>query len=53
MKIFLTGGSGMVGRNIIALAQKQGDEIVAPTHQELNLFNLDAVEQMLRESNLT
>ncbi|HGF6562051.1 NAD-dependent epimerase/dehydratase family protein [Providencia sp. wls1922] len=37
MKLFITGGNGMVGRNIITLANKLGINIVAPTKAELNL----------------
>lgn len=47
MKIFLTGGTGMVGRNIIALATKQGHEVYAPSRQELNLASIDDIKQKI------
>lgn len=36
-KILLTGGSGMVGRNVLDLACSRGIEIEAPSHAELDL----------------
>lgn len=42
MKILLTGGRGMVGRNILEQAEKRGAEIHAPTSEELDLT--DAVK---------
>ncbi|PSW60651.1 GDP-fucose synthetase [Photobacterium kishitanii] len=47
MKIFLTGGTGMVGRNIIALATKQGHEVYAPSRQELNLASIDDIKEKI------
>lgn len=47
MKIFLTGGTGMVGRNIIALATKQGHEVYAPSRQELNLASINDVKEKI------
>lgn len=42
MKIFLTGGSGFIGRNIIeSLSDKY--HIIAPSHRELDLTDEDAV----------
>lgn len=47
MKIFLTGGSGFIGRNII---EQLGHvfEIIAPTHKELDLTNTQAVYRFLQ-----
>lgn len=47
MKIFLTGGTGMVGRNIIALATKQGHEVYSPSRQELNLASIDDIKEKI------
>ncbi|PST85887.1 GDP-fucose synthetase [Photobacterium sp. NCIMB 13483] len=47
MKIFLTGGTGMVGRNIIALATQQGHEVYAPSRQELNLASINDVKEKI------
>lgn len=46
MKIFLTGGSGFIGRNI---REQLGHtfEIIAPTHQELDLTDTEAVYRFL------
>lgn len=46
MKIFLTGGSGFIGRNIIEqLGGKY--EILAPTHAELELLDAETVSDYL------
>ncbi|WP_325892039.1 GDP-L-fucose synthase family protein [Grimontia sp. NTOU-MAR1] len=50
MKIFLTGGAGMVGRNIIALAKQKGFEVDAPGRQALDLSNLAAVTDYISQS---
>lgn len=45
MKILLTGGSGMVGRNICDYAQRFSQyELLAPTSKELNLLDKTAVD---------
>ncbi|KJG00050.1 GDP-L-fucose synthase family protein [Photobacterium leiognathi] len=49
MKIFLTGGTGMVGRNIIALATEQGHEVYAPSRSELNLASIADIKAYLEE----
>lgn len=47
MKILITGGSGFIGRNLIEhLSQKH--EIFAPTHQELELLDEDAVKDYFK-----
>jgi len=43
MRIFLTGGSGMVGRNILEHASAKRHEFFAPDMQELTLFDFGAV----------
>lgn len=49
MRIFLTGGSGFIGRNIIEeLSGKH--TIIAPTHKELDLLDEDAVQVFMREN---
>ena len=49
MRILLTGGSGMVGSNIIELFEKQNYEIISPDIEELNLLNADAVSNYLSD----
>jgi GDP-L-fucose synthase len=44
MKILLTGGSGHVGRNILAAAPKYNYTFFAPTSKELNLLESAAVK---------
>lgn len=49
LKIFLTGGSGFIGRNII---EQLGGvyTILATTHQELDLTDADAVLSFIKEN---
>jgi len=49
MKIFLTGGGGMVGRNVCALAHSLEHVVDAPSHDELDLLDLDALRTHLNE----
>jgi GDP-L-fucose synthase len=42
-RVFLTGGSGMVGHNILEHPAASGLEISAPDISELNLFDYEAV----------
>lgn len=43
MRIFLTGGSGMVGQNILENSRAKNHQIFSPSHQDLNLLDRDAV----------
>lgn len=47
MSILLTGGSGMVGKNLLALATKRGVDILAPGSGELNLLDYPGLERYL------
>lgn len=47
-KILLTGGSGMVGRNLLDAARARGAEIIAPASREVNLLDADSVVRYLR-----
>ncbi|MGM8885711.1 GDP-L-fucose synthase family protein [Psychrobacter sp. 1U2] len=50
MKILLTGGSGMVGRNIQDYAQLyRDDEILHPSSHELNLLDFESVKAYLKK----
>jgi GDP-L-fucose synthase len=49
MKIFLTGGTGMVGRNILENSKSNKHIFVAPTSKELNLLDRDAVRSSLSQ----
>ena len=47
-KVFLTGGSGFLGRNILeGLGRKY--QIIAPTHKELNLMDTETVEGFFKK----
>lgn len=50
MKILLTGGSGMVGRNIQDYVQAyREDEILHPSSRELNLLDFESVKAYLKQ----
>jgi GDP-L-fucose synthase len=47
-RLLLTGGSGMVGRNIVDLCQRRGIGIIAPRRGELDLLDYAATLRYLR-----
>lgn len=51
MKILLTGGSGMVGRNLLEMLQSEKIEIDSPTSKQLNLLNQSDTSTYLRNKN--
>lgn len=50
MKILLTGGSGMVGQNILERSGRGDFEVLAPGIKELDLFDYRAVKSYLEAS---
>jgi GDP-L-fucose synthase len=50
LRIFLTGGGGMVGRNLLEHANASGFEIIAPRSSELDLRDFSAVKLFLQAS---
>ncbi len=44
MRIFVTGGSGVLGRVALPLLREAGHQIEAPGHEQLDLFDADAVK---------
>ena len=48
-RVLLTGGAGMVGRNIAEHVGTHGWEMVTPTRAELDLERADAVRSFMRE----
>ena len=48
MKILILGGSGLVGSRFIELGSEY--DIIAPTHEELDLLDLKSLETYLQES---
>lgn len=49
MRILLTGGGGMVGRNLLEYSINTDIELVAPRSSELNLLDFSAVQSYLHE----
>ncbi|MCI1014365.1 GDP-L-fucose synthase [Herbaspirillum sp. C7C2] len=49
MRIFLTGGRGMVGRNFTEHAAAVGHDILAPTSAELDLLDARAVNDWVQQ----
>ena len=43
MKIFITGGSGMVGRNILEHPKTEEHEIIAPARKDLDLLDRPSI----------
>lgn len=51
MKVLLTGANGMVGKNILAIADQYQHEFLSPSSAELNLLNAESVREYLNEYN--
>lgn len=47
MKVFVTGGSGLLGRACVRVLREHGCDLLSPTHQELELTDFEAVEQWM------
>ena len=47
MKILITGGGGMVGRNILESSNVKAYRIISPSSKELNLLNRNAVYEFI------
>lgn len=47
MRVFLTGGGGMLGRNIKSVFFNEGLDVIAPTRDELDLGNFDEVRKYI------
>lgn len=48
MKIFLTGGNGMVGKNILHFSKANNHNFLHPTSKELDLKNYSAVSDYIK-----
>tara|TARA_B110000003_G_C16649912_1_gene533718 strand:+ start:760 stop:1692 length:933 start_codon:yes stop_codon:yes gene_type:complete len=48
MKILLTGGSGMVGKNILEYSKKNKYTFLSPSRKELNLLDYNAVNNFIK-----
>ena len=51
MRIFVTGGSGVLGRALRPLLDAQGHDVRAPTHYELDLLDAERVAAAVREAD--
>ena len=49
LRILITGGTGMVGKNFIENNQSKNYKIYAPTRDELNLFDFEKINKYLSE----
>lgn len=52
MRVFVTGGGGMVGRNIVEHAKAKGHTVLAPSRRELDLFDYAAVRDTLAANSI-
>lgn len=48
MKVLLTGGSGFVGKRVVAHLKELGWDVYAPGHRELDITDLSALEKWFR-----
>src|SRR5262245_42808826 len=49
MRLLVTGGTGVLGRALCPVAEAEGHEISMPGHDELDLFDPDAVADAVRD----
>ena len=50
MKVFVTGGSGMVGRNVVEYLINKDIEVLYPTSKEINLLNKEALKIFIQKN---
>jgi GDP-L-fucose synthase len=51
MKILLTGGSGMVGKNILEYSKKYNYKFLSPSSLDLNLLDFNSVDNFIKTNN--
>ena len=47
MRVFVTGGTGVIGRRLVPVLQEAGHEVLAPRHADLDLEDPRAVDDAL------
>lgn len=52
LKVFLTGGSRGIGKNIKETFEKMGGCVISPTHDELDLLSSASIESYIKKSTL-
>jgi len=52
MNILITGGTGMVGRNLCEMAKAQGHKVFAPSSKELNLLSLNSTKEWFKKKKI-
>jgi dTDP-4-dehydrorhamnose reductase len=50
MRLMITGGSGMLGRDVCAVAEQAGHEVFSFAHPELDITDQEAVRRALRDA---
>jgi len=50
MKILLTGGTGMVGKNILEHPKAKDYQIFSPTRKEMDLLNFEQVSSVIEQT---
>jgi dTDP-4-dehydrorhamnose reductase len=50
MKVFVTGGAGFVGSNVVSAARARGDDVLAPARSELDLLDAAAVRDAVERA---
>jgi uncharacterized protein YbjT (DUF2867 family) len=51
MRLFVSGGTGVLGRGLRPLAATAGHELVLPTHDQFDLFDPTAVAAAIRDAD--
>jgi nucleoside-diphosphate-sugar epimerase len=50
MRLFITGGTGVLGRALLPMAMDAGHTVIAPGHDELDLFDSAAVRRAVGDA---